>query len=149
MNQRFAGKFFPIRHALAKLPDADGVLRSYVRKSTAGVGQKQPQSHGKIVRALRRGDGSRQEQALTSQERAIYNQIRTTLAGERQNSSTLGSMLVIVARTTYRKCGTQRKSARTETRLSKSSSSIMSTSACRTAWTSQTKKHSLLLVALL
>ena len=90
MNQRFAGKFFPIRHALAKLPDADGVLRSYVRKSTAGVGQKQPQSHGKIVRALRRGDGSRQEQALTSQERAIYNQIRTTLAGERQELIDLG-----------------------------------------------------------
>lgn len=84
MNQRFASKFMPIANALAKLEDADGMLRGYFRKTTASIGQKQPKSHQNIVRALRRGDGSRQEKALSADERNIYKQIRSMFAGERQ-----------------------------------------------------------------
>ena len=84
MNQRFASKFMPIANALAKLEDSDGILRGYFRKTTASIGQQQPKSHQNIVRALRRGDGSRQEKALSADERNIYKQIRSMFAGERQ-----------------------------------------------------------------
>ncbi len=83
MNQRFAKVFYPIMNSLDKLPDSDGTLRRYFRRSTASVMQPQPKSHTRIVKALRRGDGSRQERALTDQERVIYRQIRATLANER------------------------------------------------------------------
>jgi hypothetical protein len=83
MNQRFAKKFMPIADKLAALPDTDGILRGYFRKASASIGQEQPKSYGRIVRALRRGDGSRQEKALSADERNIYRQIRATLANER------------------------------------------------------------------
>jgi hypothetical protein len=83
MNQRFAKKFMPIADKLAALPDTDGILRGYFRKTTASVGQEQPKSYSRIVRALRRGDGSRQEKALSADERNIYRQIRATLSAER------------------------------------------------------------------
>ena len=90
MNQRFAGKFMPIANALEKLDDADGMLRGYFRKTTASIGQKQPKSHQRIVRALRRGDGSAQEQALTTTERNVYKQIRSMLSAERQELVDVG-----------------------------------------------------------
>ena len=90
LNQRFASKFMPIMNALDKLPDADGMLRAHFRASTAGVGQKQPASHRRIIRALRRGDGTAQERALSDAERAIYRQIRATLAQERAELNALG-----------------------------------------------------------
>ena len=83
MNQRFAKKFMPIADKLAALPDTDGILRGYFRKASASIGQEQPKSYSRIVRALRRGDGSRQERALSADERNIYRQIRATLANER------------------------------------------------------------------
>ena len=90
LNQRFASKFMPIMNALDELPDADGMLRAHFRASTAGVGQKQPASHRRIIRALRRGDGTAQERALSDAERAIYRQIRATLAQERAELNALG-----------------------------------------------------------
>ena len=83
MNQRFAKRFMPIADKLAALPDTDGIFRGYFRKASASIGQDQPQSYSRIVRALRRGDGSRQEKALSADERNIYRQIRATLAAER------------------------------------------------------------------
>ena len=90
LNQRFAGKFMPIMNALDELPDADGLLRGHFRASTAGVGQKQPASHRRIVKALRRGKGSRQESSLSTAERAIYLQIRETFSQERSKLNSLG-----------------------------------------------------------
>jgi len=84
MQQRFGKKIMPIFNALRSLPDSDGILRGYFRRSTAGFGQEQPKSHGRITRALRRGDGSRAERQLTTQERAIYKDIRLILGTERE-----------------------------------------------------------------
>lgn len=84
IQQKFAAKYFPIHHALRALPDADGKVRSWARKASGGVGQEQPKSYTRIVKALRYGNGSRQEKALNAQERVIWNQIRTSLANERQ-----------------------------------------------------------------
>ena len=84
MQQRFGRKIMPIFNALKSLPDSDGILRAYFRRSTAGFGQEQPKSHGRIARALRRGDGSRAELQLTKEERAIYNDIRIVLGDERR-----------------------------------------------------------------
>ena len=83
MQQRFGSKIMPIFSKLRSLPDSDGILRSYFRRSTAGFGQEQPKSHARIARALRRGDGSRAERLLTADERNIYKQVRNTLANER------------------------------------------------------------------
>ena len=90
LNQRFAGKFMPIMNALNALPDADGMLRGHFRAVTAGVGQQQPASHRRIIKALRRGDGSRQEKALSTEERNIYKQIRLTFDQERGELTKLG-----------------------------------------------------------
>ena len=90
LNQRFASKFMPIMNALNKLPDADGMLRGHFRAVTAGVGQQQPASHRRIIKALRRGDGSRQEKALSTEERNIYEQIRLTFDQEREELTKLG-----------------------------------------------------------
>jgi len=84
MQQRFGKKIMPIFNALRSLPDSDGILRGYFRRSTAGFGQEQPKSHGRIARALRRGDGSRSERQLTTEERAIYRDIRLILGSERE-----------------------------------------------------------------
>lgn len=83
LHQKFAAKYFPIHHALRALPDADGKVRAWARQASAGIGQSQPDSYKRIVRALRYGAGSRQEKALNSQERAIWNQIRTSFSNER------------------------------------------------------------------
>ena len=83
MQQRFGSKIMPIFNKLRSLPDSDGILRSYFRRSTAGFGQEQPKSHARITRALRRGDGSRAERLLTTDERSIYKQVRSVLANER------------------------------------------------------------------
>ena len=83
MQQRFGSKIMPIFNKLRSMPDSDGILRSYFRRSTAGFGQEQPKSHARIARALRRGDGSRAERLLTTDERSIYKQVRSVLANER------------------------------------------------------------------
>jgi len=83
MNQRFASRFMPIAEKLKRLPDADGILRGYFRKTTANIKQDYPKSHQRILSALRRGDSSRQQKALTDQERQVYRQIRSVLQGER------------------------------------------------------------------
>ena len=83
MNQRFASKFMPIAEKLKGLPDADGILRGYFRKTTANIKQEYPKSHQRILSALRRGDSSRQQKALTDEERQVYRQIRSALQVER------------------------------------------------------------------
>lgn len=78
-NERFARHWMPLRKRLQALPDAKGRVNSWFTRSTAGIGQKQPASHDRIVRALRFGEGSRQEKALSSQERQVWNDVRTTM----------------------------------------------------------------------
>jgi len=83
ISQRFAGTYMPIRNKLRNLPDADGRIRAWARASTASVGQKQPKSYERIVRALRHGHGSRQFEALSVQEREIWQDIRKAMDAER------------------------------------------------------------------
>tara|TARA_R100001509_G_scaffold44585_2_gene24228 strand:- start:605 stop:10186 length:9582 start_codon:yes stop_codon:yes gene_type:complete len=99
LNQRFAGIYFPIQKAMRDLPDSDGSLKRYFKKSV-NVGTKitdkiaeQPKSHAKIVKALRYGDGSRHETALTDQERVVYRQIRGAFEAERQAMLDAGLMV--------------------------------------------------------
>jgi len=75
-HQRFAKKFMPIRRKLRDLPDAHGKVRQWAKNATASVWQEQPKSHARITRALRYGLGSRQEKALTDQEREIFMAVR-------------------------------------------------------------------------
>ena len=82
--EKFAGKFMPIAQLMRDLPDSDGSLRRWFRKSTGSVLQKQPESYTKIVRALRRDVNSRQYKALNPQEKAVVDKIRQTLDEERR-----------------------------------------------------------------
>ena len=95
LNSRFAGIYFPIQESLRKLPDSDGSLKRWFKKSV-NVGGKigryagtdrlaeQPQSYKKIVKALRYGDGTRQEKLLTEPERLVYKQVRAAFDAERK-----------------------------------------------------------------
>ena len=83
ISEKFAGKFMPINNLMRDLPDSDGSLRRWFRKSTGSVMQSQPESYGKIVRALRRDVNSRQYKTLNPQERAVVDKIRQTLDAER------------------------------------------------------------------
>ena len=90
LHQKFAKKYFPIHHALRALPDADGKVRAWARRASAGVGQSQPKSYNRIVKALRYGRGSRQEKALTDQERGIFTQIQTAFQKELRDMRAAG-----------------------------------------------------------
>ena len=90
ISQRFAGTYMPIRNKLRKLPDADGRIRAWARASTAGVGQKQPKSYDRIVRALRHGHGSRQYKALSQQELEIWQDVRKAMDVERDRMLNAG-----------------------------------------------------------
>ena len=90
LHQKFAGKYMPIHHALRALPDADGKVRAWARAATASVGQSQPKSYQRIVKALRYGAGSRQEKALNADERKIWTQIRTGFARELRDLRAMG-----------------------------------------------------------
>lgn len=93
LHQKFARKYFPLHHALRALPDADGKVRAWARSASAGIGQTQPESYKRIVRALRYGAGSRQEKALNTQERRIWTQIRNAFASERRELINAGVMI--------------------------------------------------------
>lgn len=88
LHQAFAAKYFPILNVLKKLPDANNAFTGWIKKSipmssaTTKV-HAQPKSHKKIVRALRFGHGSRQEEALSTQERSVFRVIREALDRER------------------------------------------------------------------
>jgi hypothetical protein len=90
LHQKFAKKYFPIHHALRALPDADGKVRAWARRASGGVGQSQPDSYNRVVRALRYGRGSRQEKALNAQERSIFTQIQTAFQNELRNMRAAG-----------------------------------------------------------
>ena len=88
LHQKFASKYFPIHHQLRALPDADGKVRAWARAASGSVGQAQPKSYQRIVKALRRGydkDGNetRYVKNLSDQERTVWNQIRNALSAER------------------------------------------------------------------
>lgn len=89
-QQAFAKRYWPLHRAMAALPDTDGAFRHWFRASTGSLGQEQPKSHTRIVKALRRPSGSDMEKRLTTQERAVYMQIREALRKERQTLVDLG-----------------------------------------------------------
>lgn len=93
VQQAFAARFWPLHRALAALPDAEGKIKGWARRATASIGQSQPDSHARIMRALRRPSGSRQEAALSAQEREVYGMIRDTMRGELKNLRSLGVMM--------------------------------------------------------
>lgn len=74
---RFAREYMPIRNALNRMPDADGVIRNWARKSNPfTVSKSQPASHNRIVQALRRGEDSRFFARLSDPEKKVFHQIR-------------------------------------------------------------------------
>jgi hypothetical protein len=75
--QLFGKKFFPLRDAMLKLPDASNGIGMWVRRATGGA-LEQPKSYSRIVKALRYGEGSRQEKALSNQEREVWRSIRSS-----------------------------------------------------------------------
>lgn len=90
-HQEFAKRFMPLHEALQGLPDAYKGVVQWGRRSLALSGQ--PESHSKIMRALRHGDGSRQERALSDQERTVYRSIRQTFQDELRNQRQAGVMI--------------------------------------------------------
>lgn len=88
--QGFGKRFHPIHRQLKKLPDAHGAVRNWARAASGSIGQDQPASYTKIMKALRRPTGSRQEKALSVEERAVYQSIREYFQGERRNLVSLG-----------------------------------------------------------
>ena len=76
----------PVLRSLRKLPEAGGIaawrrraldygfVPEGVKETTPGL--RQPKAYKKIVRALRRDPGSKQEQALTPDELGVYKSIR-------------------------------------------------------------------------
>lgn len=75
--QLFGKKFFPLRDAMLKLPDAANGIGMWFRRATGGA-IEQPKSYSRIVKALRYGEGSRQEKALSNQEREVWRSIRSS-----------------------------------------------------------------------
>lgn len=75
--QMFGKKFFPLREAMLKLPDASNGVGMWFRRATGGA-LEQPKSYSRIVKALRYGEGSRQEKALSPQERQVWKSIRSS-----------------------------------------------------------------------
>ena len=75
--QLFGKKFFPLRDALLKLPDASNGIGMWFRRATGGA-LEQPKSYTRIVKALRYGEGSRQEKVLSPQEREVWKSIRSS-----------------------------------------------------------------------
>ncbi|NCW67876.1 MAG: hypothetical protein EBV86_04800, partial [Marivivens sp.] len=92
-SQRLAKTLMPIMRDLRNLSDADGALRRWSRKSSAGLWQEQPKSYSKIVRALRRGTDSQQYKSLSSQERNIVDTIRKEFDSELQQMRESGAFV--------------------------------------------------------
>ncbi|NCW67104.1 MAG: hypothetical protein EBV86_00840, partial [Marivivens sp.] len=90
LHRRFASKYFPIHHKLRELPDADGKVRAWARRASAGVKQEQPKSYQRIVKALRYGAGSQQQKNLSEQETKVWQQIRNAFAEERRQMISMG-----------------------------------------------------------
>ena len=95
VQQRFAGKFFPIQEKLRNLPDAHGRINSWYRRGPRQFFTRdtQPESYQRIVRALRNGDGSRQHSALSKQELEIYDDVRNAFETEHQSLTQAGIMV--------------------------------------------------------
>ena len=93
INQRFAKTYMPLHKALRELPDADGKVRAWARRSTAGVMQDQPKSYQRIVKALRYGPESREWKSMEARERAVASQIRGAFADELRKMRELGMIV--------------------------------------------------------
>lgn len=75
VQQSLAAQWRPIEKLLQKLPDAYSPAKRWAIRSsnvTRGLAARQPRSHLKIVKALRRADDTR----LSEQERKVYNAVR-------------------------------------------------------------------------
>ncbi|WP_138465361.1 hypothetical protein [Poseidonocella sp. HB161398] len=85
-QQLLARKLLPVEKSLAALPDAGNWLKRYTRKVRAvgveGIDAKQPDSHTRIIRALRRGEDDRAYKVLSHEERKVFDQLRRLFADE-------------------------------------------------------------------
>lgn len=100
VHQTFAKKYFPLHDAMKALPDATGWVGTWVQRgpealirSVTGSSPKQPKSYGRIVSALRRGEGSRQYGQLTTAEKRVYTKIRSSLDAEWSELAAEGIMI--------------------------------------------------------
>ena len=99
-HRRFASIYFKLKDQLQELPDAKNAAQRWgsrigeigtlgrFGRSAAGraVGKivGQPESWGRIVRALRRGNDSRQFKSLTTKERDVAESIQAAFINERK-----------------------------------------------------------------
>ena len=85
-SQAFASKFMPLHKAMKDLPDADGSFKTW-RKRNAGLYGKdaaQPDSHSRIVKALRFGPTSTYFSRLSADEQMVANRIRKEFNDEHE-----------------------------------------------------------------
>ena len=85
-SQAFASKFMPLHKAMKDLPDADGKFKTW-RKRNAGLYGKeaaQPDSHSRIVKALRFGPTSTYFSRLSADEQMVANRIRKEFNDEHE-----------------------------------------------------------------
>ena len=85
-SQAFASKFMPLHKSLKELPDADGKFKTW-RKRNAGLYGKeaaQPESHSRIVKALRFGPTSTYFNRLSASEKMVANRIRKEFNDEHE-----------------------------------------------------------------
>ena len=81
VQQAFMSQWRPLENMLAKLPDAPKGLSKWAKRSssvTRGLAARQPRSHTKIVKALRRGDDTH----LSTQERNVFRAVREMFDGQ-------------------------------------------------------------------
>ena len=82
VQTRFAKEFYPTLDMIRTLPGTDTAAGRWTKRSfgiVPGIGKKlseQPKSYSNVVRALRYGNGSRQEISLNAHERKVYLHIR-------------------------------------------------------------------------
>ncbi len=79
VQNHFSKRVIPLMKSLNNLPDAGGSIKRWGQQ---GVLQSQPDSHKRILKALRRPSGNSIEQRLSTQEREVYNQIRSSFVNE-------------------------------------------------------------------
>lgn len=84
VHQTFGGKVMPIQKALRDLPGGESAMRGWARRASGEIGQPPNEVHSRILSALRRSSGSRQEKMLKPGERQVYRQIRALIQNERK-----------------------------------------------------------------
>jgi hypothetical protein len=93
VHERFGARALPLVKKLGALPDARGSLSGWFYKASGGVGQKAPESHSRITRAIRSGRESRQWKGLSAQERGVAQDVKATFRAIYRDLRAAGVML--------------------------------------------------------